>query len=205
MFHSLWLRDDEAGRWLVKQGASVSSEEVGAQARRLRRRNGPAAAIRRAHPIYGRGREASMIWQLQRRKRLMTDYISLLSDLIRQARTTGADAADAVLINGTSLSVSSRHGKIEHLERSEGHDLGLRVFVGKRASIVSSSSLDPAHFSDLAQRAVAMARVVPEDPFTGLADTWAPPEEFDLDMADPAEPSPDDLTSRAIAAEDAAF
>jgi len=146
-----------------------------------------------------------MIWQPQRRKRLMTDYISLLSDLIRQARTTGADAADAVLINGTSLSVSSRHGKTEHLERSEGHDLGLRVFVGKRASIVSSSSLDPAHFSDLAQRAVAMARVVPEDPFTGLADTWAPPEEFDLDMADPAEPSPDDLTSRAIAAEDAAF
>src|SRR5690242_4958374 len=135
----------------------------------------------------------------------MTDYLSLVSDLIRQARSAGADAADAVLINGTSLSVSARHGKTEHLERSEGHDLGLRVFVGKRASIVSSSTLDPAHFAELAQRAVAMARVVPEDPFTGLADTWALPETFDLDMVDPAEPSPDELTARAIAAEDAAF
>ena len=62
----------------------------------------------------------------------MTDYLSLVSDLIRQARAAGADAADAVLVNGTSLSVASRQGKIEHLERSEGRDLGLRVFVGKR-------------------------------------------------------------------------
>ncbi|PPQ35978.1 modulator protein [Rhodopila globiformis] len=136
---------------------------------------------------------------------MMTDSLTLLSDLIRQARSAGADAADAVLINGTALSVSARHGKTEHLERSEGHDLGLRVFVGKRASIVSSSTLDPAHFPDLAERAVAMARVVPEDPFTGLADTWAPPAALDLDMDDPVEPSPDDLAARAIAAEDAAF
>jgi PmbA protein len=135
----------------------------------------------------------------------MTDYMSTLSDLIRQARTAGADAADAVLVNGTSLSVSSRQGKTEHLERSEGRDLGLRVFVGKRAAIVSSTSLDPAGFPALVERAVAMAKVVPEDPFIGLADTWAPPEDFDLDLADPAEPSPDELAARAAAAEAAAF
>jgi PmbA protein len=135
----------------------------------------------------------------------MTDYLSLVSDLIRQARTAGADAADAVLVNGTSLSIASRQGKIEHLERSEGRDLGLRVFVGKRAAIVSSSSLDPAGFADLVERAVAMAKVVPEDPYTGLADTWAPPDGMDLDMADPAEPTPDVLAARAAAAEAAAF
>ena len=71
----------------------------------------------------------------------MTDYLSLVSDLIQQARAAGADAADAVLVNGTSLSVASRQGKIEHLERAEGRDLGLRVFVGKRAAIVSSSAV----------------------------------------------------------------
>ncbi len=135
----------------------------------------------------------------------MTDYLSLVSDLIRQARAAGADAADAVLVNGTSLSVASRQGKIEHLERSEGRDLGLRVFVGKRASIVSSSSLDPAGFAALVERAVAMARVVPEDPFAGLAETWAPPDGTDLDMADPTEPLPDVLAARAAAAEAAAF
>jgi PmbA protein len=135
----------------------------------------------------------------------MTDYLSLVSDLIRQARAGGADAADAVLVNGTSLSIASRQGKIEHLERSEGRDLGLRVFVGKRAAIVSSSSLDPAGFADLVARAVAMAKVVPEDPFTGLAETWAAPDGMDLDMADPAEPLPDVLAARAAAAEEAAY
>src|SRR5476649_1419546 len=135
----------------------------------------------------------------------MTDYLSLVSDLIRQARAAGADAADAVLVNGTSLSVASRQGKIEHLERSEGRDLGLRVFVGKRAAIVSSTSLDPAGFAGLVERAVAMAKVVPEDKFSGLAETWAPPDNTDLDMADPAEPAPDVLAARAAAAEAAAF
>jgi PmbA protein len=135
----------------------------------------------------------------------MTDYLSLVSDLIRLARTAGADAADAVLVNGTSLSIASRQGKIEHLERSEGRDLGLRVFVGKRAAIVSSTSLDPAGFASLVERAVAMAKVVPEDPYTGLAETWAPPDDTNLDMADPAEPEPDVLAARAAAAEEAAF
>ncbi|HEX3576519.1 MAG TPA: TldD/PmbA family protein [Rhodopila sp.] len=135
----------------------------------------------------------------------MTDSLSLVSDLIRQARAAGADAADAVLVNGTSLSVASRQGKTEHLERAEGRDLGLRVFVGKRAAIVSSTSHDPAGFPSLVERALAMAKVVPEDGFAGLADTWAPPDTLDLDMADPAEPAPDMLAARAAAAEEAAF
>jgi PmbA protein len=135
----------------------------------------------------------------------MTDYLSRVSDLIGLARAAGADAADAVLVNGTSLSVASRQGKIEHLERSEGRDLGLRVFVGKRAAIVSSTSLEPSGFAALVERAIAMAKVVPEDRFAGLAETWAAPEDVDLDMADPAEPAPDVLAARAAAAEEAAF
>jgi PmbA protein len=135
----------------------------------------------------------------------MTDSLSLASDLIRQACAAGADAADAVLVNGTSLSVTSRQGKLEHLERSEARDLGLRVFVGKRSAIVSSASHDPAGFPLLVERAVAMAKVVPEDKFAGLAETWAPPETIDLDMADSADPEPDVLAARAAAAEEAAY
>ena len=135
----------------------------------------------------------------------MTDYISLVADLIRQAKAAGADAADAVLVNGTSLSVASREGKIEHLERSEGRDLGLRVFLGQRAAIVSSTSLDPAGFGALVERAVAMAKVVPEDKYIGLAETWAPPDMTDLDMADPHEPAPEVLSANAAAAEAAAY
>ncbi|HVY14453.1 MAG TPA: TldD/PmbA family protein [Rhodopila sp.] len=135
----------------------------------------------------------------------MTDTLSVLGDLIGKARAAGADQADAVLVSGASLSVSVRQGRTEHLERSDGRDLGLRVFVGTRSAIVSSSSLDFAGFPALAERAVAMAKVVPEDKFAGLAETWTPPEAGDLDLADPYEPEPELLTERARAAEAAAF
>jgi PmbA protein len=135
----------------------------------------------------------------------MAEPLDLLSDLIARARAAGADAADAVLISGTSLSVARRLGKTEHVERSEGRDLGLRVFLGQRAAIVSSTTMDPSSFRELAERAVAMARVVPEDPFAGLADTAAPPEQVALDLVDPAEPSTETLVARAGAAEEAAL
>lgn len=134
----------------------------------------------------------------------MSSPIELLSDLIARARAAGADAADAVLVSGTSLSVSRRLGETEHVERSEGRDLGLRVFLGKQAAVVSSTTVDPSRFAELAERAVAMARVVPEDPYTGLADTAAPPRDLALDLVDPTEPSAELLIARAAAAEDAA-
>src|SRR3954454_10388074 len=123
--------------------------------------------------------------------------LDLLADLISRARAAGADAADAVLISGTSLGVQRRLGETEHVERSEGRDLGLRVFLGQRAAIVSSSTVDPASFAALAERAVARACVVPEDRCAGLADTAAPPEPVELDLADTAEPNAEALVARA--------
>lgn len=132
------------------------------------------------------------------------DSESLLADLLRRARAAGADAADALLVSGTSLSVQLRLGKVEHLERAEGRDLGLRVFVGRRAAIVSSSAVDPAAFARLAEQAVAMAHAVPEDPYTGLAEDAAPASAASLDLSDAAEPDAAVLIARARAAEDAA-
>jgi len=129
-----------------------------------------------------------------------------LSDLVSAAKRAGADAADALLVQDASLSVSRRLGKIEQLERSEGFDLGLRVFVGKRQAIVSSTDADPKGFAALAERAVAMAKVVPEDPFGGLPDSFDPPRDAaGLDLNDPIEPSAEDLIARAAMAEDAAL
>jgi PmbA protein len=132
------------------------------------------------------------------------DALNLLADLIARARAAGADAADAVLISGTSLSVARRLGETEHVERAEGRDLGLRVFLGRQSAIVSASTIDPARFTELAERAVAMARVVPEDPYAGLADTAAPPQDIALDLEDQGEPATEALVARAAAAEDAA-
>ncbi|HTR18006.1 MAG TPA: TldD/PmbA family protein [Acetobacteraceae bacterium] len=132
--------------------------------------------------------------------------LDLLDQLLRAARAAGAEAADAVLFGGASVSVQRRLGRTEHLERSEARDLGLRVFVGRSAAIVSSSSVDPAQFAALAERAVAMARVVPEDPYGGLAEDAAPPADAaPLDLADSAEPDVAALTERASAAEAAAL
>jgi PmbA protein len=135
----------------------------------------------------------------------MSSSIDLLSDLIARARAAGAGAADAVLIAGDSLGVQRRLGKTEHLERSEGRDLGLRVFVGRRSAVVSSTAVDPAGFDALAAQAVAMAKVVPEDPYAGLAEEAAPADPGPLELADDAEPDAAALVARAAAAEEAAL
>ena len=134
------------------------------------------------------------------------DDLNLLSDLIARARAAGADEADALLIAGTSLGVQLRFGHTEHLERAENRDLGLRVFVGRQQAVVSSSSVDPAGFALLAERAVAMARVVPEDPYAGLAElATAPDDAAPLELDDPAEPDAEILIARAATAEAAAL
>ena len=129
-----------------------------------------------------------------------------LHELLARARAAGADAADTILVARTSVSVERRLGQTDNLERSESRDIGLRVFVGDKSAIVSASSVDPARFAGLAERAVAMARVVPEDPLAGLADRMAPPEDAaGLDLIDGVEPEVSLLLSRAEAAEAAAL
>jgi PmbA protein len=134
------------------------------------------------------------------------DPLSLLSDLIAKARQAGADQADAVLSEGMSLSLSQRMGKPEHLERAEGSDLGLRVFVGQRQAIVSSTDLKPSALTELVERAVAMAKLAPEDPYCGIADPDALARSFpDLDLYDPVEPAPETLKEQARIAEETAL
>ena len=134
-----------------------------------------------------------------------TDALALLGDFISRALKRGADAADAVLFEGASLSHAQRLGRIEKLERSESYDVGLRVMVGRHQAIVSSNEKNPDRIDEIVERAVAMARAVPEDPYCGLADpadlarSWP-----DLDLADPVEPPAETLIARAAAAEDAA-
>ena len=132
--------------------------------------------------------------------------IDLLQDLITRARRVGADAADAVLFEGTSLSHARRLGKTEKLERSEGRDLGLRVFIGRQQAVVSSTDTAPKALDELVERAIAMARTVPEDPYCGIADpAEIAPDWPSLDMLEPVEPSAETLIERARAAEEAAL
>jgi PmbA protein len=124
--------------------------------------------------------------------------------LVEAAKRAGADAADAVVGTGRSVSVSVRMGKVEGTDASEGDSFSLRVFCGKKvASISAVKGVDPVM---LAERAVAMARVAPEDPYAGLA----PRERLAtsipaLELLDRTEVSPAALTEAALAMEAAAL
>ena len=144
------------------------------------------------------------------RNPLMTDTIDAnklvdrVAALVEAAKKSGADAADAVAVRGRSTGVSVRLGKVESTEASESDDISLRVFVGKRvASVSATASSDPA---ELAGRAVAMARVSPEDPFQGLADaSRLVTKPRDLDLFDGTVVSAEKLREDALAAEEAAL
>jgi PmbA protein len=129
----------------------------------------------------------------------------LADALVAAARRGGADAADAVAVRSVSLSVDVREGQAEESQRSESDDLGLRVFVGRRQAIVSSNDLAADGIATLAERAVAMARAAPEDPFAGLADAGQLARDVpDLDLLDPDLPSVAHLESLAREGEQAA-
>jgi PmbA protein len=131
---------------------------------------------------------------------------NLLHDVVAAALKAGADAAEAVGAERRSLSITVRMGELEEVEREESRDLGLRVFVGKRQATVSGSDISADARAKLVERAVAMARLAPEDPYAGLADPdrLARGPFVDLDLYDPSEPSAEALEARARTAEAAA-
>jgi PmbA protein len=131
---------------------------------------------------------------------------NLLHDMVRAALSAGADAAEAVVGERQSLSVSVRLGELEEVQREEARDLGLRVFIGRRQATVSGSDISSEARAKLLDRAMNMARLAPEDPYAGLA----PPDRLakgpfpDLDLYDPTEPSPEHLEAQGLEAENAA-
>lgn len=129
-----------------------------------------------------------------------------LTHSLAAAKRLGADSADAIYVGDGSTGIGVRMGVLEDIGRSEGEEIGLRVFVGQRSASVSSSDLSVGALQAAVERAVAMAREAPEDAYAGLA-----PEDLllrdvprDLDIDDGGEISAERLKEMALAAEDAA-
>lgn len=140
----------------------------------------------------------------------MPDRLAPLTEaLLAAARKAGAEAADAIAVDGRSVSVDVRGGALEQAERSEGTEIGLRVLIGRRQACVSASDITARTMAEMAERAVAMAREAPEDPTIGLAEPAELARAWDLallDLADPArEPGAADLEDDARRAEAAAL
>ena len=139
----------------------------------------------------------------------MADLEKLTVAVLEAARRAGAEAADALAVDGSSVEVDVRHGRLEQASRSDGVEIGLRVLIGKRQACVSASDISARTLDEIAERAVAMARAAPEDRWIGLAD----PEQLARDWntavlelsAEEEPPTPADLEGRAREAEAAAL
>lgn len=131
----------------------------------------------------------------------------IAQSLVERGIKAGATAADVLYVGDASSSVGVRLREIESLDRSEGEQIGLRLFDGQRSATVASSDLSDEALATLVDRCLAMAREAPEDPYAGLApaELLHRTQPADLDLEDGAEPEPSDLRKRALEAEGAAL
>jgi PmbA protein len=135
----------------------------------------------------------------------MSQFLDAADALLAAAKAAGADVASVSFSTGMSVSLQRRLGKIEETERAESRGLGLRVFVGQRVASISAGEIEPQNFTRLAEQAVAMALVVPEDQYAEIPLAPAPIDAGFLELDDTVEPAMETLIARATAAEDAAL
>jgi PmbA protein len=126
--------------------------------------------------------------------------------LLNEVKKLGAEQADLLISHSTSANANIRKGELEELERAESGGLGLRVFINQQCGIVSASDLRSDSLSQVAQRAVAIAKKAPQDAYSGLADATKLAQNWpELELADKGEPETDWLTEQATACEAAAL
>jgi|tagenome__1003787_1003787.scaffolds.fasta_scaffold20989899_10 PmbA protein len=135
------------------------------------------------------------------------DARRIAQSLVERGIAAGATAADALYVGERSSGVQVRLGELEDVSRSEGEQIGLRLFDGQRSATVASSDLSAEALAVLVERCLAMAGQAPEDPYAGLApaDLLQSGEPPLLDALDPREPDPAELRERALEAENAAL
>ena len=135
--------------------------------------------------------------------------IDLGQQLLDAAKRAGADACDAMVVDGVSHSIEVRGGELEQAERAEGIDIGLRVMLGARQACVSASDISAEAIELMAQRAVEMARYAPDDAYLRQASADKLARDWDveaLELSDPSEePSAAQLQATALEAEAAAL
>ncbi|EHI49240.1 putative Zn-dependent protease-like protein [SAR116 cluster alpha proteobacterium HIMB100] len=130
----------------------------------------------------------------------------IIEKALSAAKQAGADGADVSFIKGGGLDVQVRLGKVESAERAEDYQMGMRVFVGQKSATISSGQLDDENITKLAERAVAMAKHAPEDPYARLATAEEQAKSFpDIELFDDTSFSTEQLTEIALACEEAAL
>jgi PmbA protein len=112
-----------------------------------------------------------------------------LETALEVALGAGADAADAVLIEGDSVEARVRDREIDFVKQARERTLGLRALVrgdaGFRSAVTSSSDLQADAVARMARECVALARATAEDPAAGLPEGGFAADAPQLTLLDP--------------------
>ena len=130
-----------------------------------------------------------------------------MQDLLAQALRKGATSGDVSVSVTSNSSVTCRKGELEKSILTETTNVSMRVLVGQRVAMVSTNETDPAIIDRLADRAVATAKLSPDDPFAGLVPEEGLAQDLDAnyDLLDVAEFSAEAKLNAALEMEDAAL
>ncbi|OYU28504.1 MAG: metalloprotease PmbA [Burkholderiales bacterium PBB2] len=125
-------------------------------------------------------------------------FQQLIEDVLAEAKRLGASDAGAEVSEGCGLSVSTRLGQLENVERNRDKSLGISVYLGQRRGNASTSDFSPKALQDTVRAAFDIARFTAEDPVAGL------PDEQDLSLDAASRPDLDLFHPWAIDAQAAA-
>jgi PmbA protein len=96
--------------------------------------------------------------------------VSVVEDMLAEARRLGASAAEAGVNVEAGLSVNVRLGEVDTLEHNRDKGLGITVYFGQRKGSASTSDFSPAAIRDTVRAACDIARYTEADEYAGLAD-----------------------------------
>ena len=135
---------------------------------------------------------------------------NILYDIIVKLKKLGCDESDVFFSETTTLNSSSRLGKIEKTEKSSISEIGIRAIIDKKQSIISTTNLDLENINDLVEKVTQMAKVVPKNPYCGLANSDNLKEfkssDFEsLQLYDSFEPSDEFIKEKVIELEESAL
>ncbi len=128
--------------------------------------------------------------------------------VIQRVKKRGATAADVMIREDDTFSVTVRMGQVETLKEAISRSMMLRVFIGKRTATSHTSDLSENLIDRLVDETVEMAHLTSEDESGGLPEESVFCSDFpDLNLLDPTWEllTPEERIALAVQAEAAAL
>ena len=117
---------------------------------------------------------------------VVADLVDIAARTVELARKAGAEVAEALVRDGSELTVKVRLGETELVKEAASRALGLRVFAHGRAAVTYTSDFGAAALASFARSTVELARLAEPDEcnLPPAADELAQAPLPDLDLWD---------------------